>query len=256
MARAEDQPVRGHRAERYELLGGRSPGHRADGPAVRFGVTEDHAGPGAGRRVAYLHAAVVAWPLRERVRGEPAFRVDQDHPHPRVLAGLAGFCEAVRGIAWPGQRCGELVLTWRDVEVEDAVVVRQALVVRELRAGGVAQRGTASLDVLVRADGAAAEVDELSARAGVGDRDRPAVRAARRAGCGQLAAGQEQGVAYGAAAVEGLGKLDGLEAVQQARALLGGGGAEVGGAAQQDLLDLRGRRGRAAMRLPVGLDDE
>ena len=48
---------------------------------------------------------------------------------------------------------------------------------------------------------------------------------------------------------------DGLVGVQQAGALLGGGGAEVAGGAEQDLLDQRGRRGGAGVGLPVGLDD-
>ena len=99
--------------------------------------------PGVG--LTDVGGAEVAHALRERVRGEPAQRVDQDQAHPRV--------QAVGRVARIGVGRDQPVLARRDREVEDRVVVLQALVVGELRAGRVVQRGGAGLHVRVRPEG-------------------------------------------------------------------------------------------------------
>ena len=56
---------------------------------------------GARGRVHHVDAAEVAQALRQRVRREPAARVDQDHPHPGVQPGLARLLRQNAGL--PGQ---------------------------------------------------------------------------------------------------------------------------------------------------------
>ena len=63
----------------------------------------------------------------------------------------------------------------------------------------------------------------------------------------------QQRVALRAAAVDGLGELHGLERVDQPGALVVGRRAQVGGRADDDLLDERRRRQVAVVRLGVGL---
>ena len=77
---------------------------------------------------------------------------------------------------------------------------------------------------------------------------------------GQLAAGQKDGVANrlrrARVRVDRTRKLDGRVGVHEAGTLLGGGRAEIGRRADEDLLDQRRRRGRAMVGLPIGLDHE
>src|SRR6202007_934679 len=98
-------------------------------PALRGYITEDDTGPGSSGRESHVHAAEVARPLRQRVRGKPALGIDQDQSHAGVKPGVAGGLEAERRIAGPGDRAVQPVGIPRNLELEDSIVVLTALVV-------------------------------------------------------------------------------------------------------------------------------
>ena len=89
--------------------------------------------------------------------------------------------------------------------MEDGVVVRQALVVGELRAGRVVQRDGAGLHVLVGPEGAAAELDDCAVAPvlvtvtcqllrGAGSADGVQLVGRERAGCRPPASGEPSAV--------------------------------------------------------------
>ena len=104
-------------------------------------VAEDHAGPGARGRVDDVDVAEVADALRQRVRGEVGPSGRSGSAAPVALLPVAPGCPGRRSRrrAGPGPRAR--------VKLKVAVVVREALVVDELRAGGVVQRDAAGLHV-------------------------------------------------------------------------------------------------------------
>ena len=140
-----------------------------------------------GGRVADVDVAEVAHALRQRVRGEPAASGRPGSAAP------AGCCPGAALAA--GRRSDASSRSWPGVTVkcEGRVVVLQALVVGELRAGAVGQR-----DACRSARSASGPkvrpltADRLRGRAGVGDRDRPGLLAAGQGGRVELVARHQQ----------------------------------------------------------------
>ena len=192
--------------ERRVALRRDTPGHDAVGAVRRRDVAEDDTGPGSRGRSNDVDVAVVADPLGQRVRREPAVRVDEDEAHPGVVP--------VRRVRRVGNGRVEPVLPGRDVERERPVVVRQALIVGELRAGGVVQRHGAGLDVAVAAEGATGQLHTLCGDAGVGDREleglvRPG-KGDRREGVGRLQQRRPRRRRRAVRGLDGLGQLTAL----------------------------------------------